>query len=378
MKQNARLVRCAIGAAFALSLLSTSASPVSAADAQPLPDACGLVTEADLNALFPGQPVEKVDQTLSVLGQGPQYVQSCLYRVRLPNPRSSGTTASLISLTVLQLNGDQREFAHQFSAQTSYRDIRNSQVERVPEVADEALTDVNEREIVVIARDGKLMYRLTLDNYSAQSLPNALSLARQAADRWSDQDGMRTAAAPLAANTAVEIPPDTRESNQAPAQEWPDACALLTRADVEAVYAGAEIEGPEATRGQLTRMSRTNTSEDLPHPIACVFNVVERFLVDGKRELDVTRVRVAISDMARSPEIAERIFRIHAGDTDMPGLGDRASRNTTARSMAIQKGRLTVQLSAASARGARDQAIQDQDNQRLLALAQRVAPRMQP
>ena len=77
-------------------------------------------------------------------------------------------------------------------------------------------------------------------------------------------------------------------------------------------------------------------------------------------------------------DAAERIFRIHAGDTDMPGLGDRASRNTTARSMAIQNGRLTVQLSAASARGARDQAIQDQDNQRLRALAERVAPRMQP
>ena len=54
-----------------------------------LPDACKLLTQADLEALFPGRPITSKGATLSPVYKGPQYNQSCMYMVKLPSPTPS-------------------------------------------------------------------------------------------------------------------------------------------------------------------------------------------------------------------------------------------------------------------------------------------------
>jgi len=44
-----------------------------------LPDACKLLTQADLEVLFPGRPITSKGPTLSPIFKGPQYAESCMY-----------------------------------------------------------------------------------------------------------------------------------------------------------------------------------------------------------------------------------------------------------------------------------------------------------
>lgn len=340
------------------------------------PDACGLVTQADLEALFPGRAVQKTDQHMSPLNPGPQYVQGCTHTVRLPDPRSSGDITSYVQVVVIDADADAGDFDAQLQLRSGMTHIGNATIERVDGIGDQAFRELSDREVSAHVRKGRVLYLVKLDRYSEQSLPNLTALARQAASRWSDGGGMQAGDGVLAANAEVEVPPDTRQSRQAPAGEWPDACKLLVRADVEEVYPGAKIKGPDAMRASLTHTSRAETTTPLPHPIACTFNVFESADAGGKRESDTTIVSLTIVDMASTPEFAQRMFKSSGGDATVAGLADEARLDTPARTLVMRKGRLVVRLRAGSAGGGRDQTAHERDLERLRILAPEVAARL--
>jgi len=59
-------------------------SPASAG----LPDACKLMPQSDLEALFPGMSITSTGAILGVVYEGPQWNQGCNYSVKLPSPTS--------------------------------------------------------------------------------------------------------------------------------------------------------------------------------------------------------------------------------------------------------------------------------------------------
>ena len=73
-------------AAPALAQTATTTAPAAseAADAGKAPDACRLLPQADLEALFPGRPITAKGPTLSPIHRGPQYAESCMYSRRGP------------------------------------------------------------------------------------------------------------------------------------------------------------------------------------------------------------------------------------------------------------------------------------------------------
>ena len=67
-----------------------------------LPDACKLMPQSDLEALFPGRPVSNKSQTLSPIYKGPQYVEGCQYVVKLPSPTSKLEVSKFAMLTIVR------------------------------------------------------------------------------------------------------------------------------------------------------------------------------------------------------------------------------------------------------------------------------------
>ena len=343
-----------------------------------LPDACALLPQSDLEALFPGQSIKKDEPRLSALSKGPQFVENCSYRVRVPNPRTTGDQTKFAWLFILDNGAGPRDFADRFKSRSDTAAMRKAKVEKVDGIGDEAFQDVSERETTVYVRKGALFFDVQLDTYSAQTLPNALALARQAASRWSDAAGMGAGDGNVARNEKIEIPADTRESMQAPAEQWPDACAMLTKDDVQAVYPGLDIDGPDKRMAMLTRESREQTSVPLPHPIGCAYTATETRNVSGGRDINTTSIRLNIADMAAKPEYAQRMYKVIRGDADLPGLGtaEQASIKAASGEVAMLKGPLTLTLKASSYKGSRDQAQRDKDVELLKALAARVAARL--
>lgn len=361
---------------------SEAASPQAAAN---LPDACKLLTQADLEALFPGRPITPKGPTLSPVYKGPQYNQGCMYMVKLPSPTSKNETGKFASVTIIQWGGqtDGRD-----GSVTTFASIRSTQekvaqsskanmhIETLSGVGDEAFQEVSDHKVAIRVRKADMVFVLTLDAYSPQTLPNTVALAGQAAKRWS-QGGMVEAATPIAANTTVDIPEDTRTTTAAPADQWPDACALLTPDDVSKVFGDMKIDPPRKMMGQLTHESRLNRTEDLPHPIACQYEAKRSDLVGGQRKIVTNSIQMRVSNMAATPELAKRNYDIarKVGDAkiDLAGLGDEAA-ITPMNAIYIRKGLLTVELRVSG--DSRDRTLYDDATRRVNELAKLVAAKL--
>jgi hypothetical protein len=185
-----------------------------------LPDACKLLTQADMEARFPGRPINRAAMALSRASQAPQYNEYCAYMVMLPSPTSKLCQPRLAWMRIVKWGGqtDGRDgsvaaFAKIRSVQEKTASVEaNMRIETLQGVGDEAFQEVFDGMVAIRARKADLIFSLTLDAYSPQTLPNAVALAGQAAKRWA-LGGMIEAATSIA---RVDIPEDTRTTTAAP------------------------------------------------------------------------------------------------------------------------------------------------------------------
>ena len=204
-----------------------------------------MLSQVDLEALFPGRPIASKGPTLSPVYKGPQYAESCMYVIKLPSPTSKLETSKFASVTIVKWGGETDGRNGSAATFASIRSMRekvaenpklNIRIEPLPGIGEEGFLETSNSTIAIRVRKADLIYVLSLDVYSPQSQPNAVALAAQVAKRWKGGVGMVEAATPIAANSSVDIPADTRVSSVAPADQWPDACALLTAEDVRAIF----------------------------------------------------------------------------------------------------------------------------------------------
>jgi hypothetical protein len=87
-----------------------------------LPDACKLMQQSDLEALFPGMPVESKGPTL--LFKGLQYNSSCTYSVKPPSPTSKLDRTQFISVTVVSC--DVCDLKNKTSATEVFANLRDT------------------------------------------------------------------------------------------------------------------------------------------------------------------------------------------------------------------------------------------------------------
>jgi hypothetical protein len=362
------------------------AAPASPQTTTNLPDACKLLQQADLEALFPGRPIASKGPMLSPVYKGPQYNQACTYTVKLPSPTSKSELTKFASVNIVQWgeqvegrNGSIATFANIRSTREKLAaDPKlNIKVEPLSGVGDEALLETATYKVTISARKADMIYIVTLDSYSPQTQPNAVALATQAAKRWSANVGMVDTASPVAANTTVDIPEDKRVTTAAPADQWPDACALLAPEDVRAVFGDMTIDPPQKRMGQLKHESRIDRVENLPKPISCIYQAQRSDLVDGKRRIVSNSVQMNVTNMAATEELAKRNYAIarKVGDakTDVAGIGDEAS-IAPLNAIYIRKGLLTVELRVGG--DSRDRALYDDATRRVNELAKRVSAKL--
>lgn len=351
------------------------------------PDACRLMPRADIEALFPGRPVTDKGPTLSPLSRGPQYAEGCTYVVRLPSPTSKTDVARFANLTVIRW-GDS-PVVGRGTARDSFASIRTTRervaadpkvslrIESLADVGEEAFIETSTHRVAVYARKGDLIVSASLDPYSNQTPSNAGALARQALSRWQPGIGMVAAAAPIAAQAAVAVPADTRVSQTAPADQWPDACALMTTEDVKAVFPDMTIATPVQFKGKITHESRENRIEEIPRPIGCLYNLRRTDIVDGKRVTVSHQVQMSVRNLASTPAFSQRYFEVSrkVGEPKTPvaGLGDEAFIDILNR-LQIRKGLLSVEVRVGG--GERDAALHAVARERVHALAARVAAKL--
>ncbi|GLS43819.1 hypothetical protein [Methylobacterium brachythecii] len=383
-----------------LAFLTAFAAPMSAtAQTAPVtttppgkPDACGLVRKSDLETLFPGRPVESKGATLSLVFKGPQYNQGCQYLVRLPSPTSRSDLAKFVTVTVV-LSGEGTSgrggsidvFKNVLSTRTKIAESdpnKKRTVEPARGIGDEAFQEVSEFTTDVRVRKGDLVFVISLDNYSTQTLPNALALAEQAAGRWQEGTGMvagtdTAVKSPVAPKDEVIIPPDTRKSAQAPVDRWPDACGLLMEEDVRAVFGDMKLDPVRKVMGTLTSDGREQKVEKLPNPIACHYTASKALTEGGARKIISNTISLNVQDVAATPELALKYYQISkkVGDakTDLQGIGDEASLSPT-NQIVIRKG--VVNIAVRVGGDMRDKALYDDATQRVNAIAKRVAAHM--
>jgi hypothetical protein len=367
------------------SVTSRPDAPASEANAN-LPDACKLLPQADLEALFPGRPITSKGPTLSPIYKGPQYAESCMYSIKLPSPTSKLETAKFASVTIIKWGGEtdgRNGSAATFASIRSTRekvasdpklDIR---IEPVPDLGEEAFLDISRSTVAIRVRKADLIYVVSLDVYSPQTQPNALALAAQVAKRWKGGVGMVEAATPIAANSSVDIPADTRTSSVAPADQWPDACALLTTEDVRAIFSDMKIDPPRKTMGQIRHESRIDRVENLPKPMRCLYQTSRADLVNGERRFVTHDVNLNITNMAATPELSKKSYevarKVGEAKTEIAGLGDEASFSAR-NAIYIRKGLLTVEIRVGG--GDRDRAVYDDATRRVNELAKLVAAKL--
>ncbi|GEM_PF-1872252 len=383
------LLAGAVHAAALAQTATVTASPPPAAATAPAnaPDACRLMPRADIEALFPGRPVTDKGPTLSPLSRGPQYAESCAYVVRLPSPTSTLDFARFASLTVVRW-GDS-PVVGRGTAKDSFASIRTARervatdpklslrIEPLAGVGEEAFMETSAHRVAVYARKGDLIVSASLDAYSSQTPGNASALARQALSRWQPGTGMVAAAAPIATQAALEVPADTRVSQTAPADQWPDACALMTPEDVKAVFPDMTIAAPVQFKGKITHESRENRIEEIPRPIGCLYNVRRTDTLDGKRVTVSHQVQMSVRNLASTPAFSQRYFEVSkkVGEPKTPvaGLGDEANIDILNR-IQIRKGLLSVEVRVGG--GERDAALHAVARERVNALAARVAAKL--
>jgi len=360
-------------------------APASEAKAN-LPDACKLLSQADLEALFPGRPITSKGPTLSPVYKGPQYAEGCMYVIKLPSPTSKLETSKFASVTIIKWGGETDGRDGSAATFASIRSSRekvaesprlNIRIEPLPGVGEEAFLENANSTISIRVRKADLIYVLSLDVYSPQSQPNAIALAAQVAKRWKQGVGMVEAATPIAANSSVDIPEDTRTSSVAPADQWPDACVLLSPEDVRAIFSDMKIDPPRKTMGQIKHESRIDRVEDLPKPIRCLYQTSRTDLVNGERRVVTNSVNLNISNMAATPELSKKFYeaarKVGDAKTEIAGLGDEASISVM-NAIYIRKGLLVVEVRVGG--DARDRALYDDATRRVNELAKRVAARL--
>ena len=350
------------------------------------PDACKLLTQADLEALFPGRPVASKGPTLSPIFKGPQYNESCMYTVKLPSPTSKLELTKFASMTVVQWGGETDGPRGAVATFATIRSTRekvtadpklNAKLEPLPGVGDDAFLETSTFNVTARVRKGDLIYVVNLDSYSPQTQPNLVALATQAARRWKPGTGMTDAETPIAANGSVDIPEDKRESSAAPADQWPDACALLPPEDVRAVFGDMKIDPPRKTMAQLRHESRIDHVEELPKPIRCIYQTNRTDLIKGEKRFVVYSAGLIISNMAANDDLSKKFYQISrkTGDagTEVPGLGDEASISIM-NSIYIRKGRLVVEVRVSGED--RDRDLHDDATRRVNELAKLVAAKL--
>ena len=379
------LLTC-LGAAAAYAQGTPPAKPDAPAAQANAPDACKLLTQADLEALFPGRPVASKGPTLSAIYNGPQYNQSCMYTIKVPSPTSRSELTKFASMTVVQWGGATDGLRGSVATFASIRSTRekvgadpklNLKMEPLSGIGDEAFVETSTYNVTARVRKGDLIYVVNLDTYSPQTQPNVVALATQAARRWQPGTGMVEAETPIAANGSVDIPEDTRASSAAPADQWPDACALLTIDDVRAVFGDMKIDQPRKTMAQLKHESRIERVEQLPKPIRCIYPTSRTDMVNGEKRFVVHEAGLIISDMAANDELSKKFYQISrkTGDasTDVPGLGDEASISIM-NSIYIRKGRLVIEVRVTG--GERDRDLHDDATRRVNALAKLASAKL--
>jgi hypothetical protein len=351
-----------------------------------LPDACKLLQQADLEALFPGRPVTSKGPTLSPIYKGPQYAESCMYMIKVPSPTSKSEVAKFASVTVVGWNGE-TEGRNGSAANFAYiRSTReklaadpklNLRLEPAPGIGEEAMLETSSSTITVRVRKADLIYVLSLDIYSPQSQPNALALAAQIAKRWKTGVGVIEAGTPIAANSTVDIPADTRTSSAAPADQWPDACVLLAPEDLRAIFSDMKIDPPLKTMGEIKHESRIDRVEKLPKPIRCRYQTSRSDLVNGERRIVTNSVNLNVSNVAATPELSKKYYesarKVGEAKTEVAGLGDEASISAM-NAIYIRKGLLTVEVRVGG--GERDRVLYDDATRRVNELAKRVAAKL--
>ena len=250
-------------------------------------------------------------------------------------------------------------------------------IESLADVGEEAFIETSTHRVAVYARKGDLIVSASLDPYSSQTPGNAGALARQALSRWQPGTGMVAAAAPIATQAAVAVPADTRVSQTAPADQWPDACALMTTEDVKAVFPDMTIAAPVQFKGKITHESRENRIEEIPRPIGCLYNLRRTDIVDGKRVTVSHQVQMSVRNLASTPAFSQRYFEVSrkVGEPKTPvtGLGDEAFIDILNR-LQIRKGLLSVEVRVGG--GERDAALHAVARERVNALAARVAAKL--
>jgi hypothetical protein len=351
-----------------------------------MPDACKLLTQSDLEALFPGRPITADDPTLSPIYKGPQYVESCMYRVKLPSPTSSMDTTKFASINIISW-GTQSENPNQLAKTFAYaRDSAEKiaenakykkRVEPLMGVGDDAFQEISEHDVRIRVLKDDMYFSISLDMYSPQTQPNAVALAAQAAKRWSGGVGMIEAATPIKPNSSVDIPADTRVSQTPSVDKWPDACALLTLEDVYSVFGDMNVGQPQKTMGKITHYSRVDRVEPIPNPIGCSYDADKKEVVNGKREVILNSIRVRVVEVSLTPEAAKKYFAIAGkvgnGDTPVPGLGDEATMSIM-NEINIRKGLINVSVRVGGDQ--RNKALHEDARKRALELAKIVVARL--
>jgi hypothetical protein len=352
-----------------------------------LPDACKLMPQSDLEALFPGRPINSKGPTLSPIFKGPQYNEGCMYSVQLPSPTSKMDTAKFISLTVIKCGPcylkDKSSAAETFASmrdskeQVAANPSLHMQMEPLPGVGDEAFQVTTDHDVNVYSRRDDLVFFLSVAKYSPQTQPNAVALATQVSNRWRGGVGMVEAATPIAANTSIDVPPDTRVSATASADKWPDACALLTPEVVRAVFGDMTIGPQQKTMGQIKYQSRVDRVETLPYPMRCSYDAKKTTMVNGQREVITNSIDISVQNVATTVDFAKKHYevalKVGDADTAVPGVGDEASIDIMNR-IYIRKGVLTVAVRVGG--GERDQALHADARKRVNEIAKLVAAKL--
>lgn len=380
-------VACSAAAAALLGVANAQAQNATAEASPSLPDACKLMRQSDLEALFPGMPVSSKGPTLSPIFQGPQYNSSCMYSVKLASPTSKLDTTKLISLTVIKC--DVCYLKDKSSATEVLARVRDTkekvapnssahmQIEPLPDIGDEAFQVTTDYDVNIYSRKDDLVFFLAVAKYSRQTQPNAVALAGQVAKRWKGGVGMVEAATPIAANSSVDLPPDTRVVATASADKWPDACALLTPADVRTVFGDMTVDQPRKTMGEIRFDSRVDRTEKLPYPVSCHYVAHKSTMVNGQRQFVTNTIDVNVQDVASSVDFAKKHYavalKVGEADTAVPGLGEEASIDIMNR-IYIRKGVLTIAVHVGG--GERDQDLHADARRRVNELAKLVAAKL--
>jgi hypothetical protein len=380
---------------LALSVLGVTAARAQTATPNPpaaapptdsgLPDACKLMPQSDLEALFPGRPVSNKGKTLSPIYKGPQYVEGCQYVVKLPSPTSKLEVSKFATLTIIRWGAQSKPQDDAVQTFSSMRDMRekvtadpklNRHLEPLSGVGDEAFQETSDYDVAIRARKDDLIFFLTLDKYSPQTQPNAVALAGQVAKRW-HAGAMVEADSAIASNNNVDIPADTRVSRTAPADQWPDACALLQPEDVRAVFGDMKVDQPRKTMGQIKYESRIDRVEDLPKPIRCDYLASKTSLINGQRDVITNSIEMSVQNVATTVDASKGYYaialKVGGADTPVVGLGDEASIDIMNR-IYIRKGVLTVAVRVGG--GERDQALHDDAKRRVLEIAKLIAAKL--